>query len=274
MGMRGFGEIARLCAVAAPTIGVVTAVASSHTGLVGGLDGVAVAKRELVEALSASGTAILNADDERVARMGDHTPAAVITYGSGGDVRFSDVELDHLARPTFRIDSPWGGGTVRLAVSGAHMASNAAAAIAVTGVVTGSIGGALDALAGAQVSGMRMEVGHTASGAVVINDAYNANPDSMRAALDALAGVAAERRLAILGEMAELDEPEWAHAQVLAEALERGIEVVATGTDLYGVAPVDDPVAALGRLGEGDAVLVKASRSAGLERWVAPLLES
>jgi len=274
MGMRGFGEIQRLCDVAAPTIGVVTAVASSHTGRVGGIEGVAVAKRELVERLPRSGTAILNADDERVARMNAHTPATVVTYGEQGDVRISAIELDDLARPSFRVDSPWGIGDVQLSVSGRHMASNAAAAIAVCGVLTGSIDSALAALADAHVSGMRMEIARSASGAVVVNDAYNANPDSMRAALDALAGVTAERRMAILGEMAELDDPVVAHAEVLAAATERGIEVVVTGTDLYGIDPLDDPVAALGTIGEGDAVLVKASRSAGLERWVQPLLDA
>ena len=274
MGMRGFGEIGRLCEVAMPTIGVVTAVAASHTERVGGIEGVAVAKRELVESLPASGTAILNVDDERVAHMAAHTVATVVTYGTGGDVQVSDIELDDLARPRFRVASPWGGGSVQLAVSGAHMASNAAAAIAVAGVVAGSIEPALEALANARVSGMRMEIGRSLSGAVVINDAYNANPDSMRAAFDALVGVAADRRIAILGEMAELDDPASAHASMLAEAIERGIEVIATGTDLYGVRPYDDPVAALGTLGEGVAVLVKASRSAGLERWVAQLLDS
>ena len=146
MGMRGLREIARLCDVASPTIGVVTAVASSHTERVGGIDGVAVAKRELVEALAGSGTAILNADDERVAAMARHTSASVVTYGSGGDVRISDVELDELARPSFRVDTPWGSGRLQLAVSGEHMASNAAAAIAVAGVVEGRIEAALDGI--------------------------------------------------------------------------------------------------------------------------------
>jgi UDP-N-acetylmuramoyl-tripeptide--D-alanyl-D-alanine ligase len=273
MGMRGFGEIAQLCEVARPTIGVVTAVASSHTGRVGGIEGVARAKRELIVALPAGGTAILNADDPRVASMAPHTEASVVTYGTTGDVRVSDLELDAFARPRFRVDSPWGSGVVKLSVCGAHMAANAAAALAVAGAVSGSIDAALGALAGARVSGMRMEVGRSASGAVIVNDAYNANPDSMRAALDALAGIEADRRFAILGEMAELDDPPAAHVQVLADAVARGIGVVATGTDLYGIAVHDDPVAALGRIGEGDAVLVKASRSAGLERWVQPLLD-
>ncbi len=87
MGMRGFGEIARLCEVAVPTIGVVTSVAASHTERVGGIEGVAIAKRELVESLDASGVAILNADDLRVAAMAGHTDATVVTYGELGEVR-------------------------------------------------------------------------------------------------------------------------------------------------------------------------------------------
>ena len=106
----------------------------------------------------------------------------------------------------------------------------------------------------------------------MINDAYNANPTSMRAALESLAALPRRRRVAILGEMAELDDPEAAHAEVAALADRLGIELIAVGTDLYGVAPVDDPVAALGPLSARDAVLVKASRVGGLERFAAELL--
>lgn len=272
MGMRGFGEITRLCDVARPTIGVVTSVAASHTERVGGIDGVAIAKRELVEALPEAGTAILNADDERVAAMASRSTATVVTYGLAGDVRLSEIVLDDLARPSFRVDTPWGSGEVQLAVSGAHMASNAAAAIAVAGIVEGRVDDACEALGTATVSGMRMEVDRAATGAVIVNDAYNANPDSMRAALRALSGIRASRRIAVLGEMAELDDPPAGHLRVLHDAVELGIEVIAVGTDLYGVRPVSDPVAALGELGEGDAVLVKASRVAGLERVAQALL--
>jgi UDP-N-acetylmuramoyl-tripeptide--D-alanyl-D-alanine ligase len=272
MGMRGFGEIARLCAVAEPTIGVVTSVAGAHTERVGGIEGVALAKRELVEALPAAGTAVLNADDQRVAAMAEHTVASVVTYGAAGDVRISGLELDAMARPSFRVDSPWGAADVRLAVSGVHMAANAAAALAVAGVVEGSIDAAAAALATAAVSAMRMEVRRAASGAIVVNDAYNANPDSMRAALEALAGIAAGRRVAILGPMAELDDPGTGHRVVADIARSLGIELIATGTTLYGVDPADDALAALGALGEGDAVLVKASRVAGLERLADRLL--
>ncbi|MEO6653576.1 MAG: UDP-N-acetylmuramoyl-tripeptide--D-alanyl-D-alanine ligase [Ilumatobacteraceae bacterium] len=274
MGMRGFGEITRLCDVAAPTIGVVTAVAASHTERVGGIEGVAVAKRELVAALPSSGHAVLNADDARVAAMRSNTDATVVTYGFAGEVQIVGLELDELARPRFELATPWGHAHVRLAVSGAHMAQNAAAAIAVVGVVEGSIEPAIAALADASISAMRMEINRAPSGALIVNDAYNANPESMRAALEALSKMAARRHIAVLGEMGELDDPPAGHAQVMDDAVQRRVEVVAVGTELYGIRPVADPVAAIGTLGEGDVVLVKASRSAGLDRWAVAFLAS
>ncbi len=272
MGMRGFGEISALCEVARPEIGVVTAVGHSHTERLGGIEGVARAKRELVEALPKSGTAVLNADDDRVAAMAGHTGATVITYGLKGDVCVSGLQLDDKARPRFTIDTPWGSGVVRLGVSGAHMASNAAAALVVAGTLGVDLDAAIAALESATMSAMRMEVLAAPSGATVINDAYNANPTSMAAALEALAAMDADRRIAILGKMGELDDEAEGHRVVahLAETL--GIHVVATGTDLYGVRPTDDPVGLLGPLGERDVVLVKASRAAGLERIASDLL--
>jgi UDP-N-acetylmuramoyl-tripeptide--D-alanyl-D-alanine ligase len=274
MGMRGFGHISRLCEIARPDIGVVTVVGHAHTELVGGIDGVARAKGELVEALPASGTAVLNADDEPVLAMRSRTRADVITFGEAGDVRVSAVELDALARARFRLDTPWGSGTARLAVPGVHMVVNAAAAIAVAGVVGVDLEAALAALATATVSGMRMEVITAPSGATIVNDAYNANPTSMHAALAALAAMDADRRVAVLGLMGEIDDPGPAHREVARRAAELGLDVVVVGTDLYGIEPSDDPVGALGAVGPGDVVLVKASRSAGLERVVAELVRA
>ncbi len=272
MGMRGFGEISRLCEVARPDVGVVTAVGHSHTERVDGIEGVARAKGELVAALPRSGTAVLNADDHRVLAMAARTGAAVVTYGRRADVRIGHVELDALARPRFDVETPWGKARVELAVSGLHMAWNAAAAIAVAGSVGVALDAAVDALSSAGVSAMRMEVVRLPSGATVVNDAYNANPTSMRAALDALAAMAADRRIAVLGIMAELDDPAAGHAEVASHARALGIEIVATGTAAYGIEPVADPVAALGELAAGDVVLVKASRAGGLERVVAALV--
>ncbi len=272
MGMRGFGQISALCEVARPDVGVVTTVGYSHTELVGGIEGVARAKRELVEALPKSGTAILNADDDRVAAMARHTGASVVTFGRAGDVCVSDLELDELARPRFRLDTPWGRADVELAVSGAHMAMNAAAAVAVAGTLGVGLDAAVAALREAGVSGMRMEVSRLASGAIVVNDAYNANPTSMAAALDAVVAMDARRRFAVLGMMGELDDPGAGHREVARRAEGLGVGLIAVGTDLYGVRPSEDPIAALGDLTEGDVVLVKASRSAGLERIVAQLV--
>ena len=271
MGMRGFGEISSLCEVARPEIGVVTAVGNSHTERVGGIEGVARAKRELVEALPKAGTAVLNADDKRVAAMAGHTGAGVLTYGLTGDVRISELHLDELARPRFRLDSPWGTTRVELAVSGEHMAMNAAGAIAVAGALGVDLDAAAAGLAGAGISDMRMAINELASGAVVVDDTYNANPTSMAAALDAVIAMQATRRFAVLGAMGELDDPGQGHRDVARRAEALGVELIAVGTDLYGVRPTEDPIAALGDLGPGDVVLVKASRSAGLERVVAEL---
>ncbi len=276
MGMRGIGEIARLCAVARPDVGVVTAVAPAHTERVGGIEGVARAKGELIDALPDHGTAVLNADDALVAAMAGRTSATVVTFGHSphADVRVERVRLDGLARPTFAARTPWGDVTLTLAVSGAHMAVNAAAALAVAGVLGVDVDDASDALGAAHLSPMRMQVVPTAAGGVVINDAYNANPTSMRAALDALVGVDAQRRIAVLGLMAELDDPDAAHREVADYARALGVEVVAVGTERYGSDPLepDDVAVVLGPVDAGTAVLVKASRAAGLESIVEALL--
>jgi UDP-N-acetylmuramoyl-tripeptide--D-alanyl-D-alanine ligase len=272
MGMRGFGHISQLCEIARPDVGVVTVVGHAHTEMVGGIDGVARAKGELVEALPAHGTAVLNADDERVAAMRSRTRAEVITFGTLGDVRVGDVVLDGQARAAFRVDTPWGSGTTQLSVSGAHMVTNAAAAIAVAGVVGVDLEAALVALSAATLSGMRMEILTTPGGATIVNDAYNANPTSMRAALESLAAMDADRRIAVLGLMGEIDDPGPAHREIADRARSLDIDLLAVGTDLYGIEPTDDVAASLGVLGPDTAVLVKASRAAGLERVVHDLL--
>ncbi len=273
MGMRGPGEIARLCAIAAPQVGVVTRVAEAHGDLLGGIEGVARAKGELIEALPADGTAILNADDPRVASMAARSDAPVLTFGasSGADVRVTDVVLDDLVRASFTVHTPWGATPVRLGVSGRHMVENAAAALAIAGVVGADLAAAAHALAGAGLSPMRMQLLRSASGGVIVEDCYNANPTSMRAALAALAELPASRRVALLGLMAEISDSPAEHRAIRAEAERLGIEVLPVGTDLYGLAPIDDPVAAVGALAEGDALLVKGSRVVGLERWVGVL---
>lgn len=277
MGARGRGHIRLLCDVARPTIGVVTAVAPAHVELFGSVEEVAAAKSELVEDLPAAGTAVLNADDERVAAMAGRTPARVLRYSataaSGADLVAIDVDVDDELRPRFRLVAPDGSVDVRLAVRGLHQVANALAAAGAAvacGVGVDAVAAGLEA---AELSPLRMDLRRAPSGAWVLNDSYNANPSSMEAALRSLAALPARRRVAVLGLMAELgaDAPD-AHRAVAQLAADLGIDVVAVGTELYGVDPVDDPGAAVGGLADGDAVLVKGSRVAGLERLAEELL--
>ncbi len=156
--------------------------------------------------------------------------------------------------------------------SGRHLIHNAAAAIAAAGALEVDVEAAADAVAGTTLSASRMAVHQLPSGAVVIDDAYNANPTSMGAALDALMAIPASRRIAVVGLMAEIDDAAAAHRSVTERAVDQRIELIAVGTDLYGIAPCADPIAAVGQLERGTAVLVKASRVAGLDRVAAELV--
>ena len=271
MGMRGHGQITELCDIARPDIGVVTAVGESHTELVGGLDGVARAKGELVEALPVSGAAVLNAADARVLAMASRCAGSVITFGARGEVRAEAVTLDERARPRFTARTPWGSIDVRLGVSGEHMVSNACAALAVAGLLEVDLAAASDALASVAPAPGRMTVRDGRDGLVVIDDSYNANPTSVEAALRALIAIPAEHHVAVLGLMAELEDPRGSHAAISDVCRQLGIRLVAVDCDLYGVAPVTLAEVADLDFNESTAVLVKGSRVAGLERVVALL---
>jgi len=273
MGARGIGHLRLLCEVGRPTVGVVTSVAAVHTELFGSIDDVATGKGELVEALASSGTAVLNADDERVAAMAARTAARVLLFGGRGEVRAEAVACDEELRPSFRLCTPWGRAQVRLEVRGAHQVGNALAAAAAALACGVALPAVADGLGAAVPAPLRMDLRRTPSGALVLNDAYNANPTSMAAALHALAALpGAGRRVALLGPMTELADPAAAHAEVAALATSLGIQLLPTGTELYGPLPADDPVATIGPLGRGDAVLVKASRAARLEHLAEALL--
>jgi UDP-N-acetylmuramoyl-tripeptide--D-alanyl-D-alanine ligase len=296
MGSRGPGHIARLCGVARPQVGVVLNVGSAHLGEFGSPEGIARAKGELVEALPEDGTAVLNADDPRVLGMASRTAARVLTTGTGGDadVRATGGSLDGTARARFTLAAAGEEHPVALQVVGQHQVANAlsaAGAALAVGLAPAEIAAALSA-AGSR-SRWRMEVARRADGVTVVNDAYNANPESMRAALAALAGLAGERRIAVLGGMAELGPDAAAeHERLGRDAVAAGVDlVVAVGRDAVGIA--DGASAAGGRAGEesvhvpdraaarellsgmlrpGDVVLVKASRSYGLELLAADLM--
>lgn len=274
MGARGVGHIALLCDIATPTVGVITRVEAVHLEMFGTLDDVAQAKGELVESLPGDGIAVLNADHPIVRGMRDRTQARVLTYGvaDDADVRATDIVLDEQLRASFTLHSPWGSTAVALQARGEHQVPNALAAAA----AGCGLGVPIDVLAAglsdAALSGLRMEMSTTPSGVVVINDAYNANPTSMSAGLSSLARLDARRRFAVVGTMAELgaDGPA-AHHDIARQAADLGITVIAVDEPAYGdtavhVAGVDEAVAALGDLTDGDAVLVKGSRVAALER--------
>jgi UDP-N-acetylmuramoyl-tripeptide--D-alanyl-D-alanine ligase len=279
MGARGIGHIRHLCEIARPTIGVVTAVGHVHTELFGTIDDVALGKGELVESLPPGGTAVLNADDRRVAAMASRTSASVVTYGVAGspDVVATDAVLDDELRPTFTVRSPWGMAKVTLAVRGMHQVGNALAALAAAVVAGAELEVAVAGIATAEVSPWRMELHRTKAGALVLNDAYNANPISMAAALRSLAALSARRRVAVVGPMAELGDvaaEEHRAVSELAESL--GIRLIAVDEPLYGgeqVHEISGALDALGALDDGDAVLVKGSRVAGLERLATSLLD-
>jgi len=299
LSARGVGHIAYLCGIARPSIGVVLNVGAAHLGEFGSRDAVAQAKGELVEALPADGVAILNADDVAVAAMRSRAKARVVTFGveTPADVRAVDIRLDELAHPTFRIVSAAGEVEVALGLHGAHHVLNALAAAAVAlelGVDVASVGAGLGRVQA--VSRWRMQVSERADGLTIINDAYNANPESMQAALRALAAMGAggrrRRTHAVLGVMAELGPAsEGVHRELGATAalldvhrlvvVGAGARGIADGALDAGLAPnrvvvVDDVAAASALLesdlGPDDVVLVKASRSADLQRVAEALL--
>ena len=292
---RGIGHIRALTRIAPPRIGVVLNVGSAHLGEFGSREAIATAKGELVEALPAAtdgGVAILNADDPLVASMANRTRARVVTVGEspGADVRADQVQLDDLGHATFRLNSRAGTTMVTLPLVGGHHVGNALAAAAVAlecGLSVPAIAEALSA-AGPR-SRWRMELVERTDGVVVINDAYNANPESVRAALKTLAAIGRARparTVAVLGEMAELgadaaDEHDAIGRLAVRLDISRLIAVgaaarpMAHGAALEGswdgestwVADSDAALTLLQHeLRPGDVVLVKASRAASLER--------
>lgn len=269
MGARGIGHIDDLCAIAEPTVGVVTWVGAVHTSEFGSIEAVARAKGELVQALPPSGTAVLNIDSPEVAAMQVKSFAPVVTYGRNAMVSATGINLDDELRPEFTALVDGHRHRVTLPVHGVHHVSNALAAIAAAHAVGVPADRAAIGLRSAAMSPWRMELHQAESGARIINDAYNANAISTAAALQSLATLKADRRVAVLGVMAELgDRHDEDHAAMTRLAAELGIELIAYRELAYGPAPVatlDEAIDAIGRLGHGDAVLVKGSRVAGLE---------
>lgn len=290
MGARGIGHIAHLCRIAPPDVAAVLNVGSAHAGEFGGPDNTALAKSEIVTALEPGGTAVLNADDARVAGMADLGAGDVLTFGVGdtAGVRWRLVDLDGAGQPLVELAISDLVRRVTVPLVGGHQASNAAAAVAIALAAGISADQAIDALAGVTaLSPMRMERINRADGVTIINDAYNANPESMAAALEALVHLAPDRGIALIGGMLELgDDTEAAHRRIGVLARELGVaHVVAIGdiaaptAEAAGdigvqVGDFEGAVSAIsGWLDNGTVVLLKASRGERLA-WDFDLLTS
>jgi UDP-N-acetylmuramoyl-tripeptide--D-alanyl-D-alanine ligase len=295
MGMYVGGEIADLARLAQPSIGVVTAVQAVHLSRIGSLDAIEAAKGELVEALPRDGIAILNADDERVARMAERTPARSLTYGfdANADVRADDVRSAGFDGMRFVLRATVRGRAVRQPVAipglGRLSVHNALAGAAV-GLATDIDPEAVAAgLAQGWSAPHRASV-RTAGNIRIVDDSYNASPGSVAAALDLLAGLPG-RRVAVLGEMLELgSESARGHASVgkaaaatvdLLVVVGNGAHAIVQGArkaglDAARIVSVEDRAAALdalrSRLRPGDVVLVKASRGVALDLLVDALV--
>lgn len=277
MGSRGRGHIHYLCEFARPTIGIITAIEAVHSEVMGDRDAIARAKLELIEHLPDSGTAVLAAHVPELMAGTSLTSADILTFGPGGDVHAGpDVTIDPDLFPRFTLSSPWGTATIKLGLRGEHNVNNALAAAAAgfaVGLTVEEVVGGLEQAVG---SNWRMALSRTNSGMVVLNDAYNAGPASMAAALRSLAALDAPQKVAVLGIMAELgDRSVEEHHNIAELAQQLGVIIHAVGTNLYPGAEVfdshDSVVASLDQYGQAVAVLVKGSRVAGLER-VADLL--
>jgi UDP-N-acetylmuramoyl-tripeptide--D-alanyl-D-alanine ligase len=286
MGARFAGNVADLCEIARPDVGIVTNVGLAHAGHLGGRAGIARVKGELLEALPAAGVAVVNAADDATPELVSRTRARVLRVGAGSDVaevRTRDVRLDVDLRPRFMLETPWGTVPVHLGVRGKHQVQNAAMAAAAALSLGVPLDQVASGLADATTASRRMQLHRSAEGVIVLNDAYNASPTSVAAALDSFAYLAPNgRRIFVFGEMLELGEQSGEeHARIGALVAESGVDMLVTvgpGTrraaDVArerGLAVVDaaDAAAALeavrGAAGPGDAVLVKASRSVGLD---------
>ncbi|WP_243710550.1 UDP-N-acetylmuramoyl-tripeptide--D-alanyl-D-alanine ligase [Micromonospora sp. KC213] len=299
MGARGIGHVAYLTGIAPPTVSVVTRVGHAHLGEFGSVENIAQAKGEIVEALPSAGEgglAVLNGDDELVTAMASRTSARVLRYGieNFADVRAERMSVDERGRARFRLVHDGQAAEVRLRLYGLHQASNALAAATVALGLGHPIDAVADAVSRAEaVSPGRMQVTVRPDGVTVINDAYNAAPDAMRAALRALHAMTGDgrRAVAVLGEMAELgDHAPQVHREIGQQVAEIGagwlVAIGGADAEQYaagaaGNGTVVDRAANVAQAWEllrdglrpGDVVLVKAANSAGLLTLASKLIE-
>jgi UDP-N-acetylmuramoyl-tripeptide--D-alanyl-D-alanine ligase len=297
MGARGKGHIAYLCGIAPPDVSLALNVGHAHLSEFGSREGIAQAKSEIVTALRPSGVAVLNADDQRVMAMAAKAPGRIVTFGQSpaADVRIVHLDLVD-GRPSVTLAHAGEQVHVQPDLYGEHQAFNIAAAVAGAVALGLDFGRAARSLDGVRLqSRWRMEVTTTDSGVTIINDAYNANPESMTAGLRALASMArGGRSWAVLGEMRELGPTSATEHDAIGRLcvrlnISRLIAVGAGakpihmgaahegswGEESMAVETVDEAIEVLTReVAAGDVVLIKASRAIGLERVAQALMES
>ena len=304
MGMRGIGQIEGLCEFVRPSFGILTNVGESHIEILGSRENIARAKAELIEALPEGGAAFLNASDDftdfvmDIARCDERGVRTVLYDGSGepkpeAAVFATDVVLDEQGRPSFVLHVPGASCRCELSLRGRHNVHNACAAAAVAFEMGMDVEQIAAALSGAEQESGRQEILASKSGWTVVNDAYNANPDSMKASLSMFAALKASgRHIAVLGDMGELgDHAADGHLRTGRAAASAGVDrllcvgplsrgiaegAVSSGMDESLVDCVDSAEEAFERLSgmlrEGDVVLVKASHYMGLERLAERLI--
>jgi UDP-N-acetylmuramoyl-tripeptide--D-alanyl-D-alanine ligase len=285
MGMNHGGEIRELCRIARPDIGVVTNVGFAHIEFFDSIDGIAAAKRELIESLPPSGTAVLNADDERVIRFADAHAGRSISYGFSGN---ADVRAEMCGQNHFRYD----GLSFETQLTGRHAISNILAAIAtaaIFGIAAKHLVEPVRTLTAAHMRGERIDY----AGLTIYNDSYNSNPAAVRAMLDVLADTPAQRRIAVLGEMLELgNTTEPLHRDLGQYVAERGIDVLITirgaarfmadeakkaglsGSAAFFFETPEEAGNFLKQIAvQGDAILFKGSRGVKVERALQALMQ-
>ena len=287
MGMRGPGQIARLAEIAAPRVGVVTNIGLSHVELLGSREEIAAAKAELLEALPADGTAVINGDDDFAPFLSARSGGRVVTYGTSrqSDFRATHVRFNESGESSFRIN----GKKVAIHAPGVHHVVNAAAACAVASAFGIGVEDVAAQLESYHPPAMRMETLQLPNGTTVLNDAYNAAPDSMRSALETLAVMAGGKRraVAVLGDMKELGkESDEGHRYVGEQVAGRKVDLLVTVGNLargiaesaertlgkrkvHSFASTETAAATIPELLKpGDIVLVKGSRAMAMERIV------
>jgi UDP-N-acetylmuramoyl-tripeptide--D-alanyl-D-alanine ligase len=297
LGARHVGDVRRLCTVAAPQMAVVTNVGVAHLEVFGSWEAIVEASAEPVDALPAEGVAILSADDPVVAGYATRTQARVVTFGraADADVRAEGVTLDRDGTASFVLRHDDERAHVRLRVAGEHMVANALAATAVGLELDVPLADAAAALADARITRWRMQTSGTEAGVRVLNDAYNANPESVAAALKTGRRMAGNGHLiAVLGQMAELGPITTAEHERVGELAARlpvdrllaigpdakaiVVAAVREGVEPDAAVAYDDVDAALADVvahaSPGDVVLVKGSRVAGLEMLGERLAEA